>query len=120
MAPENERSFDSAELIVVERLRLASWLYVNHQRLVERKLDSLGQHISYYFEASEQTEALVEQWVHKRGVVDLPMLAKYSESVSFEIRIAARMRRGEDTSKMHAPRRTKIVARAVGSSSTNA
>ena len=66
MPQESGRPTHSASIIVVDRLKLASWLYVNHQRLVQRKLDSLGHQISYYFEASDETEALVEQWVQKR------------------------------------------------------
>ena len=105
MAPENERPKAEPALIVIDRLRLASWLYINHQRLVERKLDPQGQHITYCFEASNETASLVEQWIQKRGLVDLATLAKFSNAVSFEIRVAARLRRGEDVSELQEPRR---------------
>jgi hypothetical protein len=84
MAPENGRTKAEPALIVIDRLRLAAWLYINHQRLVERKLDPQGQRISYCFEVSDQTASLVDQWIEKRGLVDLATLAKFSSAVSFD------------------------------------
>jgi hypothetical protein len=107
MAKEDLQSRYDGALIVVARLKLASWLYVNNQRLVQRQLDSLGQHVAYYFEPTAQTDSLVEQWIKKTGFVDLNTLSRYSESVSFEIRIAARLRRGETISNLFPPRQKK-------------
>ena len=107
MAKEDLQSRYDGALIVVARLKLASWLYVNNQRLVQRQLDSLGQHVAYYFEPTAQTDSLVEQWINKTGFVDLNTLSRYSESVSFEIRIAARLRRGETISNLFPPRQKK-------------
>lgn len=84
------------DFVIVERLKLASWLYVNNQRLVRRELDSRRQHITYYFELSPQTDALIEQWSTKKGVVDLVTLARFSQSVSYEIKLSMRLRRGDD------------------------
>ena len=99
---------------VTKKLRLASWPYVNHQRLVKRQLDPLGQHIGDYFEASDKIESLVEQWVHKQRLVDVVTLARIFEAVSFEIRIAARLRRGLDISSLQAPRRLKLTPLSSG------
>lgn len=107
MAQNNPRLTRAGHLIVVNRLKLAAWLYVNDQRLVDRRLDALGQHILYYFEDTEQFESLVQQWFEKKGLVDLHTLANFSVAVSFEIRVAARMRRGEDASRLHLPRRLR-------------
>jgi len=107
MAKEEAQSRYDGALIVVARLKLASWLCVNNQRLVQRQLDSLGQHVAYYFEPTAETDSLVEQWIKKTGLVDLNTLSRFSESVSFEIRVAARLRRGEDISNLFPPRRIK-------------
>lgn len=108
MAQDNPRLTRAGHLIVVDRLKLAAWLYINDQRLVDRRLDALRQHILYYFEDSEVVESLVQQWVEKKGLVDLHTLASFSVAVSFEIRVAARMRSGEEAaSQLHLPRRAK-------------
>jgi hypothetical protein len=95
--------------VVVDRLRLASWLCVNSQRLACRELDSLHQHVVYYFELTPEIDDLIDQWVRKRGLVNLATLARFSEAVSFEIRIAARLRRGEDTSRLQPPRHLRQI-----------
>jgi hypothetical protein len=107
MAKEDVHSRYDGTLFVVGRLKLASWLYVNNQRLVQRELDALGQHVAYYFVPTAETDTLVEQWIKKTGFVDLDTLSRYFESVSFEIRIAARLRRGQDVSNLFPPRRKR-------------
>src|ERR1700735_5001898 len=98
-------TFNAHETVAVARLKLASWLYVNRQRLVRRELDQSKQHIVYHFASSPELQALVDQWIQKTGIVDLPMLLRFTEAVSYEIRVAARLRRGEAIDDLRRPRR---------------
>ena len=100
-------SASDVSVYTVNRLKLASWLYINNEQLISRRLDPLGQHIIYCFINSDRIEPLVNQWLNKEGVVALHAMAVFAESVSFEIRIAARLRRGEDISSVQPPRRLK-------------
>jgi hypothetical protein len=97
-------------LFRVRRLKLAAWLYINGQNLVARRLDSDHHHITYYFEYKPEIDQLVEQWLNKRGVVNLQTLIVFAEAVSFEIRTASRLRNGGELAQLRLPRRREQVA----------
>lgn len=94
-------------LFCVSRLQLAAWLCVNGQKLVDRRLDASRYHVSYYFEHSADIERLVGRWLQKEGTVDLETAAIFAQSVTYEVRIAARLRRGEKITGLHIPRRLR-------------
>lgn len=79
-----------AELVYIERLRLAAWMQFNGQQLLERRL-SEGGRVIYVFKRSAETETLVQKWDDKTA--SELALSKYSNIVSFEIQKAVRMRR---------------------------
>lgn len=81
---------DPRETMSVERLKLAAWLILNGQRLLERRLKPDGT-VTYVFRRSDDVELLVARWDQKTTAEDV--LSKFSSIVSFEIRKAIRMRR---------------------------
>lgn len=100
------------ELFCVSRLKLAAWLCINGQKLVERKIRTNKYHVVYYFERSPDIECLVEQWLRKRGMIDLQTAALFAQCVTYEVRVAARLRRGENISNLHVSRmlRKRLVS----------
>lgn len=81
---------DPDKTVRVERLRLAAWLKLNGQKLLERQLQVDGK-IIYIFVRTQHTDSLISQWEEKtpHGVI----LTQFSSIVSFEIQTAVRMRR---------------------------
>ena len=81
---------DLSDIIEVERLRLAAWLQLNGQDLIDRSLRDDAK-IIYTFRRSDKIDSLIKQWDEKttREIV----LARFSRIVSFEIQLAVRMRR---------------------------
>lgn len=77
-------------IVSIERLRLAAWLQLNGERLLERHLQDDGK-IIYRFRRSDKIDKLVKQWDHK-SCHEL-VLSRFSGIVSFEIQKAVRMRR---------------------------
>jgi hypothetical protein len=74
----------------VDSLRLAAWLRLNRQRLLERRLQPDGR-IIYIFEKSAESEDLISLW-RAKSETEI-RLARFSAIVSFEIRKAINMRR---------------------------
>ena len=78
------------EVVRIERLRLAAWMQLNGQELLERLMQADGK-VIYIFRRSDNTESLVRQWDEKTP--HEIVLARFSSIVSFEIQTAVRMRR---------------------------
>ena len=79
-----------ADVLQIERLRLAAWMRLNGQRLLARHLEGDGR-VIYLFERSQITDELMRQWEEKAPRTLL--LSRFSSIVSFEIQKAVRMRR---------------------------
>jgi hypothetical protein len=85
--PEVDATLETAE---VGTLKLAAWLRLNGQKLLERRLKPDGM-IVYVFKSSDQIGDLIQEWSCKsEGHV---RMSRYSSIVSFEIRKAVRIRR---------------------------
>ena len=53
-----------ADVLQIERLRLAAWMRLNGQRLLARHLEGDGR-VIYLFERSQITDELMRQWEEK-------------------------------------------------------
>lgn len=80
----------SSNVIEIERLRLAAWMQLNGQELLERRL-GVGGKMVYVFRRSEITNDIVKKWDVKAP--SEVALARFSRIVSSEIQRAVRMRR---------------------------
>lgn len=83
-------------IVRVDYLKLAAWLRLNDQKLVNRELLSDGR-VAYYFLKTGESDHLVRRWWAREE--EQTRLSRFASIVSFEIRAAIKLKRAHGMPK---------------------